>query len=129
MTEETYTHVFDHKELFDAFGQVMQLAPRDLARIVRNEIATPTAAAALITLTNKALEPQLINYAEYLQSDGWKERRQRKLEQAGHRCQRCESRSRLHVHHLTYQRLGKEHPDDLMVLCHRCHAAEHGKPA
>ena len=33
---------------------------------------------------------------------------------------------RLEVHHLTYERVGHEHPDDLIVLCPACHAAAHG---
>jgi hypothetical protein len=34
---------------------------------------------------------------------------------------------RLEVHHLTYERLGWEQPDDLLVLCERCHAVLHGR--
>lgn len=33
---------------------------------------------------------------------------------------------RLEVHHLTYERIGHEHPDDLIVLCPACHADVHG---
>lgn len=33
----------------------------------------------------------------------------------------------LDVHHLTYERLGNELPEDLVVLCARCHALRHGK--
>jgi len=31
------------------------------------------------------------------------------------------------VHHLTYARMGNEHPDDLIALCPGCHAKRHGK--
>lgn len=31
--------------------------------------------------------------------------------------------SRLHVHHRTYERLGEELPEDLVVLCEVCHEA------
>lgn len=89
-------------------------------------------------------------YADYLQSDGWKYRREQALIRASHRCQnsRCHLgylRSlsdrelaievdeylapyayRLEVHHLTYARIGCEEPDDLMVLCPECHASMHG---
>lgn len=37
--------------------------------------------------------------------------------------------TRLEVHHLTYERLGCEAPDDLLVLCGRCHATFHGLPS
>lgn len=85
------------------------------------------------------------SYADYLQSEDWKVRRDRALYLAQHRCQSptCElghlrswtdaelatlprNRYRLEVHHLTYERLGREHPDDLIVLCRACHAAQHG---
>jgi hypothetical protein len=32
---------------------------------------------------------------------------------------------RFNVHHLTYERLGEEHPDDLLLLCSPCHNLEH----
>jgi hypothetical protein len=34
---------------------------------------------------------------------------------------------RLEVHHRTYERLGRERPEDLLVLCEKCHAVEHGR--
>jgi len=62
-----------------------------------------------------------VSYAEYLLSSEWQARRQGALERAGHRCQLCYSKMRLEVHHRTYERLGHELPDDLVVLCDRCH--------
>lgn len=64
-------------------------------------------------------------YQEYIHSDAWQRRRKRAIKRAGGKCQRCGSEQRLEVHHLTYARLGKEPPADLMVLCHACHQAEH----
>lgn len=90
------------------------------------------------------------DYADYLVSAEWKLSRKNALQRASHRCQSpsCELeylRSlsdaelafeedemlpphayRLEVHHLTYARLGRELPDDLIVLCPACHAAAHG---
>ena len=66
-------------------------------------------------------------YAEYLQSDAWRERRDAALERAGHRCQLCNSDAPLHVHHRTYDRLGAELPQDLTVLCEHCHQKFHDK--
>ena len=51
-------------------------------------------------------------------------------DRAGGRCERC-GRSghrrnwELHVHHLTYERRGKELLSDVVVLCLNCHAEEH----
>lgn len=90
------------------------------------------------------------SYADYLKSEDWRQTRQRALYRAQDRCQsplcrlaylrsltdaelREEITERLprhayllEVHHLTYERLGREHPDDLIVLCPACHAAAHG---
>ena len=49
----------------------------------------------------------------------------RKLNAVGHRCENCDERSSLQVHHLTYARLGREIDEDLVVLCRMCHANEH----
>jgi hypothetical protein len=67
------------------------------------------------------------DYQEYLQSDAWKIRREWKLQRAGHRCQVCNGREDLHVHHRTYDNIGREHEEDLTVLCKDCHALYHGK--
>ncbi len=64
-------------------------------------------------------------YAEYLQSDEWRERRRVTITAAGHRCQNCGKHDDLQVHHLTYERRGAEHPDDLRVLCSDCHQNTH----
>lgn len=64
-------------------------------------------------------------YATYLQSAGWRRRRQEALTAAGWRCARCQARRELQVHHLTYKRIGAEQPDDLQVLCRSCHEGEH----
>jgi hypothetical protein len=84
-------------------------------------------------------------YADYLLSDHWKFTRELALDRAGRRCQ-CglcpfatfyrheladrfpRAWTRLEVHHLSYERLGHEAPDDLLVLCGHCHAAAHGLP-
>lgn len=48
------------------------------------------------------------------------------LLRAGNRCEQCGATSMLSVHHLTYNNLGKEHPEDLRVLCQTCHDKAHG---
>lgn len=68
-------------------------------------------------------------YLDYMASSAWQERRLAKLEQAKFRCKRCGARDGLEVHHLTYERLGREDTRDLIVLCKSCHwAADKGRP-
>ncbi len=64
-------------------------------------------------------------YEQYLHSEAWRQRRAIMVERADHRCQLCNSGGRLEVHHRTYARLGAERPEDLIVLCHTCHATFH----
>lgn len=50
--------------------------------------------------------------------------------EANFHCQRCgqERRTHLSVHHKTYDHIGSElqYPEDIEVLCQRCHMEEHG---
>ncbi len=62
-----------------------------------------------------------------MHSPAWRERRKEKLAEVGYRCQGCDEDERLEVHHLTYERLGREPMRDLMVLCRLCHAREHNR--
>ena len=64
-------------------------------------------------------------YLAYLNSAEWRSRRNRALKHAGYRCERCQSKRDLQVHHKTYERLGKEFDSDLEVLCATCHEGEH----
>jgi hypothetical protein len=66
-----------------------------------------------------------LDYQLYLKSEHWRSRRLLALETAKHRCQLCNSTKRLDVHHRTYARLGNEAPEDLTVLCRRCHMMFH----
>lgn len=71
----------------------------------------------------------IMPYREYLATPEWAEKRKQALARAGHRCQLCNGRERLEVHHRTYDRRGAERPDDLVTLCRSCHARHHGKSA
>lgn len=77
-----------------------------------------------------------IPYGEYRQTAWWKQRRQEYRDSVRNRygrlgCELCrlsriaKFQCRYHVHHLTYERLGEEHDDDLMLLCSPCHNLVH----
>lgn len=42
-------------------------------------------------------------------------------------CRGCGTVDNLHVHHLTYERLGRELLTDLVTLCAGCHRKQHGR--
>ena len=64
-------------------------------------------------------------YNVYLQSDVWKRKRQRVLERANYLCESCMEEPATLVHHLTYDRVGKEPLFDLVALCDNCHKQIH----
>ena len=63
-------------------------------------------------------------YLNYLQSDTWKKRRYAALERVEFRCELCGETESLEAHHLTYERLGNEDPNDLIVICKGHHWIE-----
>lgn len=72
-------------------------------------------------------------YREYMRSTLWEWRARKARSDACSYCAVCGrsplgSRARkMDVHHLTYERLGNELPEDLQVLCRECHDAAHGR--
>lgn len=67
-------------------------------------------------------------YARYIQSTKWETRRAafratRPPDEKG--CARCGDYSRIHVHHLSYAKLGNEPDEDLCLLCKECHEMFH----
>lgn len=73
-----------------------------------------------------------IDYYEYIKSPEWKAKSRDAKERAGWKCQLCSkpgSNGDLHTHHNNYERLGRELPSDLIVLCANCHAKFHDKSA
>jgi hypothetical protein len=70
------------------------------------------------------------DYAAYLLTEEWRKKRKAAIHRAGGRCQECLVAGLLHVHHLTYERVGREWLDDLIVLCPWHHHCRHnGTPS
>lgn len=70
------------------------------------------------------------SYQEYLASDEWEIKKQKRIEIDKGRCQMCGAIgtgfNKIHVHHLTYHNIFKENPyTDLVCLCKVCHEAVH----
>lgn len=66
-------------------------------------------------------------YAQYINGPDWQTKRLERLQHDNHRCSRCQSTETLQVHHVTYERLGRERLTDLLTLCDPCHRSEHGR--
>lgn len=67
-----------------------------------------------------------IDYEAYLRSDAWKSRATEAKKRAGYACMLCSSKGAVEVHHRNYERVGREKPSDLVVLCESCHCRHHG---
>lgn len=68
------------------------------------------------------------DYHEYIKSPQWQRIADAMKEKANNRCQLCHVSGfvrQLHVHHNTYERLGREEEQDLIVLCADCHKNFH----
>jgi hypothetical protein len=68
-----------------------------------------------------------MNYYDYIKSDEWKNKREWALRLADNKCQVCNGKQKLNVHHRTYENLGYEKPGDIIVLCVKCHELFHDK--
>jgi 5-methylcytosine-specific restriction endonuclease McrA len=68
----------------------------------------------------------IIDYATYLKTPEWRHRARAAKQRAGNRCALCNSDRPLEAHHRTYERIGNERQDDLIVLCSPCHRRHHG---
>jgi hypothetical protein len=75
-------------------------------------------------------------YRRYIKSKKWREFKARIISARGRVCQECgKTTYEMHLHHLTYIRLGNELPSDVKLLCINCHEkiemekwkASHGK--
>jgi hypothetical protein len=66
-----------------------------------------------------------MSYEQYLRTDHWLKVRDAAIERANRRCALCNSAVNLHAHHRTYERLGRELPGDITVLCSVCHDKFH----
>lgn len=59
-------------------------------------------------------------------SKAWRILRLQRIQAANWKCERCGRAGRLEVHHIKpVHRGGDNHPDNLEVLCRRCHLSEH----
>lgn len=68
----------------------------------------------------------------YLRSVHWKftrwlKKTQMWLLKGSVHCEKCGSKKRLHIHHVTYKRIWRERMSDLQVICSGCHRPGSGR--
>lgn len=69
-------------------------------------------------------ESRKTQYRKYLKSEAWYVRRSVVLKRDRNKCQDCGGDAQ-DVHHLTYERIFEELPEDLVSLCRPCHQIRH----
>lgn len=89
-----------------------------------------------VAITKEALselgkEKAKKKHREYLQTQKWKKRRKKKLEQENYTCERCGDNAN-QCHHTTYRHLDSSNPEaeisTLMAVCPKCHSYLEDKP-
>ena len=69
-----------------------------------------------------------LDYEAYLQTNHWRTLRKQIYDDRNQKCQKCKKViSDYHVHHVTYERIGKERKSDLKLFCYKCHEKVHLK--
>ena len=66
-----------------------------------------------------------MGYHRYLDSEDWKRKKKFAIQLADYKCEDCEEKGYLEVHHSNYKCLYHERFDDVHVLCRTCHIEEH----
>lgn len=64
-------------------------------------------------------------YQDYMDSRAWAQRKIVYWQAHDRRCRRCANDVAVQLHHLSYERMGREPDEDLMPLCQRCHSLAH----
>lgn len=90
---------------------------------------TPSEYAARQKNQASQFRPKPHGYRAYLLSPEWRVFRLTTLAERGGACEVCKAFTKHpQIHHLTYARLGKELPTDVVVTCDDCHRKYHGIP-
>jgi hypothetical protein len=83
--------------------------------------------AELMELNGDQPDTTSMDYYQYLSTPEWRAIRQRVINRAGKVCEGCGEREASIVHHMTYQRRGREFLLDLIAVCRECHDLIHKK--
>jgi len=79
-------------------------------------------------LNRQAIAAGYFSYETFLKSPYWAGVRQKRIVKGSTRCFCCATADHiLHLHHITYERLGAELPQDLIPICGPCHERLHEK--
>lgn len=102
-------------------------APPGVNKLIKNKLKRTTRKERIIGGATKS-DQRKKEYNSYLKSSKWKTFKQSLIKERGNKCERCSGEGLvLDGHHLTYKRFMNELPEDVMLVCRRCHDEIHGK--
>lgn len=78
-------------------------------------------------IENTNIKNTNVDYHEYLKSPEWRALKNQVVKERGPNCQLCGDKEQIHLHHMSYKRLGKEDKRDLLLVCKSCHAYIHSE--
>jgi hypothetical protein len=84
-----------------------------------------TSAPRWVKRDGEELGEKAVGYSEYLKTSHWQEVRKSALDYAKDRCQVCNGKNKLNVHHRNYKTMWSETGSDVVVLCITCHGLFH----
>lgn len=111
------------QQIFEAMNSKVWRGFQDPEGFFSDEALVPDCLLAVLRV-----ELQEMPYKDYLRTRHWEEKRDAALDKSRRACQLCNASGViLDVRHRTYERRGREFPEDLIVLCRGCHAKFHNK--
>jgi len=116
------------------YGDEVQAAIRQYPALLVQSLNNSWFLRATRPQSEKSKLYRRMPYGDYLKTPHWRRVRASMLLLNNTFCQHCDTQlwdkmHKLHVHHLTYERIGCERFSDLMLLCETCHALMHNRLA
>lgn len=94
-------------------------------RLASQAVSNRQKAEDIAAQAQRTLEARKQQYAEYLKSERWRQKRRQVIDYQKGTCRGCLSAPIEEVHHLSYDNIGDELLFQLVGLCRPCHAKAH----
>jgi hypothetical protein len=65
------------------------------------------------------------SYEDYLETKHWQQFKEKYAHKHKKQCTMCDNKENIHLHHITYERVGNETFEDVVYLCSGCHLKVH----
>lgn len=97
----------------------------DVAAMILEEDLRPEQISQLAAYLLRVIVLKEMPYADYLKTPEWKRQAARAKKRYGGKCALDAKHGAADAHHRTYERRGRERPEDVVPLCRDCHQRHH----